>query len=711
MQLLDIVAPPMLMLLLPWLVASAGFPDAAARPLATVVVLTCNRPRAALHALHQIEVQDYRPLEALVVDDGNRTAEALLRAEYPHLQITREDSPTPRDGGHNASGGFSVRLLALSHLHSIGGKRSAAVRAARGDVVLHWDDDDLFEPHRVSAQVEPIYGGVADITVLPVSLLALMPHLEVYAVTSDRAVLWSSLAYRTSLARELAFADVSLADDLDFAERAVSSCRRFVIVDDVQSIYMRHVGGGPQSKQSFGVDEMVRSGALSQVSPPQWLSLSAMAAAAAAAEADASSGSSCGIGLGHWRTPKSFNASAPTMLPWMPARCCSTIDDPICLSPEQADARQLLTSRSRRLTHLGFYHSMPPPPSPRPPPPPSPSPPPPAPPRPPPPPSPSPPPPPRPSPPPGFGDPVAEYEPYTACQDCRRRLLEQSYAHRRLSHDSNECDFPDDSYAKYCSGTVGVGASTPSSLEMRWDLGQNVDGVSGFELDAHFQNRPHRLYVYTAKNADLYYADKGYGNSVRFEGCDAGSSCYNTNGGRCLKQVSMMPPPLRRLASAHLACSHCLPLLCRSIRTTPTRQEIAHLTLAPCPTAPPAAWIPLIYVEAHPRAAGLSPTTAIMVPDMLMTSSSSLRLGRSMDGSTSRQRAPHPSWGIIQEGAGRIRPQTPLNSLTSPSRTGNPVARLPSPQATRSRSVGFASFLGASPIAASTARWRSEPQG
>ena len=55
--------------------------------LATVVLLTCNRPQYVLLALRQIALQDYPALEALVVHDGTAPLAPLLRAAYPALDV------------------------------------------------------------------------------------------------------------------------------------------------------------------------------------------------------------------------------------------------------------------------------------------------------------------------------------------------------------------------------------------------------------------------------------------------------------------------------------------------------------------------------------------------------------------------------------------------------------------------------------------------
>ena len=177
-------------------------------PLATVVVLTCHRPQYVLLALRQIAAQHYRPLEALVVDDGTAQLSPLLRAAYPALEIVpaavqRPAVASPAATGANATDagdGLSVRLLSLPRHASIGEKRALASRAARGAVILHWDDDDFHEPSRVSAQVAPIARGAADVTALELSHMVAMPSMAIYATPPGRRIpLFSSLAYRASL--------------------------------------------------------------------------------------------------------------------------------------------------------------------------------------------------------------------------------------------------------------------------------------------------------------------------------------------------------------------------------------------------------------------------------------------------------------------------------------------------------------------------------
>ena len=285
---------------------------------ATVVVLTCNRPKYVLLALRQIADQDYTgPLEALVVDDGTIAVEPLLRSEYPQLDVwhgadgaggialaqqPRGAGVVPHSSASTASAAagtaaaaaaaqapaLRVRLLVMPRHVTIGEKRTAAAAAARGEVVVHWDDDDLHAPNRLSEQLAPIARGEADISALELAYVVALPALDVYASSlpdDAKVVQWSSLAYRASLGRIFTFANVSLAEDIDFADRVVRGCHRMAVVRGVQSMYTRHEGTELSNTYKFDLSAWVARGDLRKAAPPQWLA-PWLASAAIAAEAD-----------------------------------------------------------------------------------------------------------------------------------------------------------------------------------------------------------------------------------------------------------------------------------------------------------------------------------------------------------------------------------------------------------------------------------------
>ena len=331
---------------------------AVPEPLATVMVLTCNRPKYVLLALRQIANQDYRPLEVLVVDDGSTDLEPLLRAAYPDLEVSkpdgREESATPTSAsprqGAPSVGGLAVRLISLPRRASIGAKRTAAVHAALGDVILHWDDDDFHEPTRIREQVAPIVRGDAELTALELSFVVTLPQLSFYEVDPERTtILWSSLAYRSSLGRELGFANVSLAEDIHFADRAVRACHRMAVVRGVQSIYTRHESAEVSNTfQGFHVQGMLRQNLLRTSSPPGWLTPE-LAADARSAESDAD-GRACPVV--EWHRPDGF-VPAQSTVPLMAPRCCATPTDTSCAWRGGAQSRQ---RRSRQLMHYGVEH-------------------------------------------------------------------------------------------------------------------------------------------------------------------------------------------------------------------------------------------------------------------------------------------------------------------------------------------------------------------
>ena len=90
---------------------------------------TFNRRSYLPQAIRCFLRQDYPNLELIVVDDGSD----------PVRDCVPEDE--------------RIRYVRLDGKLKIGAKRNLACGLARGEFIVHWDDDDWYPPHRVSAQV------------------------------------------------------------------------------------------------------------------------------------------------------------------------------------------------------------------------------------------------------------------------------------------------------------------------------------------------------------------------------------------------------------------------------------------------------------------------------------------------------------------------------------------------------------------------------
>ena len=204
-------------------------------PLVSLIVLTCNRHAFLRLSLHDVARQSYpqSSTEVIVVDDGPR--------EFPRTLLLREAQLR----------GLRVRFVRLSARSSIGQKRNAGFRAARGEVLLHWDDDDLHHPDHIASLVCPIVTNVSEMTALTFSFLAKLSRKSArfYAWGSGRGghghpagPFLGSLAFHRSVAAttNAPFPDVSLSEDLYFVERALSSCNRMLPLAGVPLVYTRH---------------------------------------------------------------------------------------------------------------------------------------------------------------------------------------------------------------------------------------------------------------------------------------------------------------------------------------------------------------------------------------------------------------------------------------------------------------------------------------
>jgi GT2 family glycosyltransferase len=112
------------------------------RPEATVVIATRDRwPLLARHGLRSALAQEDVALEVVVVDDGSRDGTAARVAELgdPRVRLVRNDEP-----------------------HGPSAARNRGIEVAQADWVAFLDDDDLWSPRKLRAQLDAASTAGAD---------------------------------------------------------------------------------------------------------------------------------------------------------------------------------------------------------------------------------------------------------------------------------------------------------------------------------------------------------------------------------------------------------------------------------------------------------------------------------------------------------------------------------------------------------------------
>jgi len=189
-------------------------------PLVSVIIPTYGRPEFLKKAIELVRRQDYPNIEVVIVDDSPQ----------PQADLPKDNN---------------IKYIHLKSRVSIGEKRNVAVQNAKGQVVVHWDDDDYFREHRVSEQVAPILRGEVDMTVLEHHYYFHLPTQAFYTV--KRASSWgphfATFVYKKSLFdKGLRYPETSMAEDYAFAEFALKqgASIRVMSNEDGKHVYVRH---------------------------------------------------------------------------------------------------------------------------------------------------------------------------------------------------------------------------------------------------------------------------------------------------------------------------------------------------------------------------------------------------------------------------------------------------------------------------------------
>jgi glycosyltransferase involved in cell wall biosynthesis len=109
------------------------------QPLVSCIMPTADRRAFVPEAIRGFLGQDYPNRELVILDDGVDEVADLV-----------PDDPR-------------VRYLRRPRRCTLGAKRNECVEASRGDLLLHWDDDDWMAPNRISYQVGAMLAADAEV--------------------------------------------------------------------------------------------------------------------------------------------------------------------------------------------------------------------------------------------------------------------------------------------------------------------------------------------------------------------------------------------------------------------------------------------------------------------------------------------------------------------------------------------------------------------
>jgi hypothetical protein len=197
------------------------------RPLVTCVMPTYNRRAFVPQAISYFTRQDYPDRELIVVDDGTDPVADLI-----------PDDP-------------AIRYVRLPARKTIGAKRNIACEQARGEIIVHWDDDDWMADWRLRYQVEAFLGQDVDVSGLSAVFFCDVTGARSwrYQYPSGRRP-WvhdPTFCYRRQLWASAPFPDTSYGLDSRYLWQGPG--KRIGMLDD-PSFYVGIVHGGNTSRKN-----------------------------------------------------------------------------------------------------------------------------------------------------------------------------------------------------------------------------------------------------------------------------------------------------------------------------------------------------------------------------------------------------------------------------------------------------------------------------
>lgn len=169
--------------------------DTATQPLISCVMPTTARRRLFVsQAIRYFQRQDYANRELVIVDDGPASLAEIV-----------PDDP-------------QVRYVRLTGERTLGTKRNLCVEAARGDLIMHWDDDDWVSRNRISYQAQALLRAGAEICGVRQMIFYELATARawLYEYPLDQRPWLAGLLYTRDFWRRSPFPDIQIASDTRF---------------------------------------------------------------------------------------------------------------------------------------------------------------------------------------------------------------------------------------------------------------------------------------------------------------------------------------------------------------------------------------------------------------------------------------------------------------------------------------------------------------
>jgi glycosyltransferase involved in cell wall biosynthesis len=197
---------------------------------ATCIMATSDRRPFVPRAIAQFLEQDYEPRELIVLDDGVEPVGDLM-PDDPRVRYLREEQKSP-----------------------IGIKRNRLCELVRGEVIVHWDDDDWIAPWRVRHQAERLVAAGADICGLDRPLFYDPAERRawqyVYPANAAPWVYGATLCYTKAFWRRNPFPPVGVGEDSRFVWASVS--KKILALDNPTFFVGIIHPGNTSTKQTYG---------------------------------------------------------------------------------------------------------------------------------------------------------------------------------------------------------------------------------------------------------------------------------------------------------------------------------------------------------------------------------------------------------------------------------------------------------------------------